>query len=249
MKKSLIVLLVLCLVATSLFAGSFRVGADLGWGFDIYKEKYTASGSTEYNKQKIETDLNLSTIVKNNGFSANLVGEYEFTENWGLKVSAGMMFAGKAKIKFDGKVTVGGVSVDFIPEEMKESTVDDKSGMYFDFAVDGKYNFNISDKLSISGLAGVEMLLGNVYYDKDKTADAKKNLKNFAFGVNAGAEVSYMVIDNLHINGGVTAAWFFVNTCDMLKAYGLDEIPEGLSLKKSVNSFYIRPYVGATYAF
>lgn len=249
MKKVLTVLLVLSLVATGLFAGSFKVGAELGWGFDFYKAKYTASEKAKIYDTEVTVDGNINGLFKNNGFAMNLVGEYDFTENWGIKASAGMMFAGKSKMKLDGKVSVkqGGISYPFMSFDNVEETAEEKSGMYFDFIVDGKYSIKVSDKFSISGLAGVEMLLGNVFYEKEVTDDAKKNLKNFAFGANIGVEVSYMVINNLDINLGVTGAWFFVNTCDILKATGLT--PEGVTLKKSANSFYIRPYIGATYAF
>lgn len=234
MKKFLTVLLVLCLVLTGLSAGSFRAGAELGWGFDIakYKGSFSLLGYSYEIEQKI----------KNNGFSANIVGEYDFTKNIGIKASAGMMIAGKAK----GEVKKSATGEDGDSTEMKG---DKSSGLWLDFAFDGKFTFPVNEKFSISGLTGLELMYGALMKEDGVSDDYLKKMKNLAFGANIGVEVSYMVIENLRINAGVTGAWFFVNKCDFIDEQDKAYKDATSSWKSSKSSFYIRPYVGATYAF
>ena len=68
-------------------------------------------------------------------------------------------------------------------------------------------------------------------------------MKNTAFGINLAAEGAYKITDDISVTGGVNFAWFFVNNAkflDTIKKQGE---------KIGVASFYIRPYVGATYSF
>ncbi len=234
MKKVLTVLFVLSLVATGLFAGSFKVGAELGWGFDIAKSKAEASMSGFTVKEEMK--------MKNNGFSANLIGEYDFTKNIGIKASAGIMLAGKAKTEIKSTGT-----------ETTTTTADKRSGLWLDFSLGAKFKYPVNEKFTISGLTGLELMYGALYNQEGVTDETLKKMKNLAFGANIGVEVSYMVIDNLDINFGVTGAWFFVNKCESIdesnkyeKEY-MESI--GGTYKSSKSSFYIRPYVGATYAF
>ena len=216
MKKVITVLLVLALAITALSAANIKVGAELGYGVDILK----FSGK--------KNDTKISQKYLNRGIAANITGEYGFNDNFGIKLSAGVMYGFKAKVTSNSG------------DDSSAANAPKNSGLYLDLILDGKYSFNINEKFAVSSLAGVEMLYG--YLLKKGNADDKA-AKNLALGINAGLEVSYMIIDNLSINGGVSASWMFVNTNksvnDMKKA----------SSNAHLNNFYIRPYVGAQYAF
>ena len=185
-------------------------------GFGIDTIKYTGKKSGTEKKHSLV----------NKGISANLTGEYGFNDNLGVKLSAGVMYGFKAK------------------EDSKKS--DKNSGIFFDVLVDAKYSFNISEKLSLAGLGGVEVLYGNLKKSSSGVDSENKNT-NFALGVNAGLEVAYKLIDNLSINGGVSASWMFVNTGNWMK-HNKKMLNAGDKFAVKYN-LYIRPYVGAQYAF
>ncbi len=224
MKKVLTVLLVLALAITTVSSANIKVGAEVGFGIDNIKYNYKKGGSTASEKK---------VSLVNKGISANLTGEYGFNDNLGVKLSAGVMYGFKAKedpAKEEGETG-----------ELKNS------GIFFDVLVDAKYSFNISEKLSVSGLGGVEVLYGNL--KKSSTGMDKDNKNtNLALGVNAGLEVGYKLIDNLSINGGVSASWMFVNTGKWKKSMTPDSNQQGDKFAIKSN-LYIRPYVGAQYAF
>ena len=228
-KKSLVVLLVLVLAISGLFAKDLgiKVGGQLGWGFDIGRMSNT------------EADGNKTVVkAKNNGFAFNLTGEYDIDKNWGVKANFGMMFAGKTTLVLKNE------------EGTDPEPLDEKAGLYIDFAVDAKYTYAINKEISVSGLAGLELVSG--YLAKESkllgmslgTASDEdfSPLYNVAFGLNLGVEGSYKITDEISVVGGVTGAWFFVNTSKTVKDYAKT------ADKASVASFYIRPYIGATYS-
>ena len=218
-KKSIIVLLVLVLALSGLFAkdSGIKVGGQLGWGFDIVKIK-------------IEKDETQITKMKNNGFAFNLTGEYDFDENWGVKANLGMMFAGKT-------------SYNYIPKGKDQpETSTKKSGLYIDFAVDAKYTYAINEKVSLAGLAGLELVSGYITKDGDSV------FYNVAFGLNLGLEGSYKITNKISVVGGATGSWLFVNSAEAIKS-AYEEAATAGTYKVIVTNFYIRPYVGATYSF
>lgn len=231
-KKVLTVLLILALVVTGLSAkdGGFRLGAQLGWGFDWNKSVGTG--------KVLGTTTESTTVYKNNGFAGALTAEYNFDEFWGIRGTAGMMFAGKPYYK----VTKDG--------EYKEFSTEQKSGLTWDFALDAKYTIALSKKLNLSALAGAELMTGYVF--KTGTEDVDKKAKNLALGVNAAAELSYEAAKNLYINLGVSGAWFFYNNAEILKDSSSSVVIGQTKLAESTyktKSFMLRPYLGATYAF
>jgi len=187
------------------------------WGLDIVRVKVETN-----------TDSTQITKMKNNGFAFNFTGEYDFNENWGVKANLGMMFAGKTSYNYK------------LSGENKEGpkSSEKRSGLYIDFALDAKYTYAINEKVSVAGLAGLELVSGHA--TKDNTPNLYYNV---AFGLNIGAEGSYKITDKISVAGGVSGAWFFVNSAKAFKQ------AESTDDKVSVASFYIRPYVGATYSF
>ena len=231
-KKSLVVLLVLVLAISGLFAKDLgiKVGGQLGWGFDI-----GSMSATEQDGGKIIFK------AKNNGFAFNLTGEYDIDKNWGVKANFGMMFAGKTS---------------FVHQEDDSSTrlkSDESAGLYIDFAVDAKYTYAINKEISVSGLAGLELVAGHFVKDFGSwsstslgTGIPDEELYNVAFGLNLGVEGSYKITDEISVVGGVTGAWFFVNSSKAVKE--MADAWEEDGDKVGVASFYIRPYIGATYS-
>ncbi len=224
MKKKLIaVLMVLVLVVASVSAKSnsgFAVGFDAGFGIDKFKKTSTTTvGNTK------------STYVyryKNLGPAFNVNVDYNFNEYWGIRANAGVGVFVKSTVKTDDKY-----------KELSGST----THAAFDLALDAKYTVHLSDNMTLSALAGVEMLCGHVYKVKDSD-DVNKKLNNFAFGVNAGAELAYRINKNFSLKAGATFGYFFVNTTESLKATVKTD-----NNKVRVASFYTRPYVGVNYAF
>lgn len=205
-----------------------KLGVELGYGFNTVKN--TATGSTI-----LGTETTLKTNYKNNGFAVNLSGEYLIDNNWSVKADVGMMFAGKAKIKSG---------------DSDAATASEISGLYMNYALDAKYTHVLNKDFSISGLAGLELVTGHI--SKTGNEDADKKLRNTAFGVNFGAELTYAVDKHFSIVAGCDFAWLFVNNCEKLKAKD-DSYVIGsttlLSAKSSNTSLGYRPYLGATYAF
>ncbi len=237
-KKSLIVLLVLVLALSGLFAKDLgiKVGGQLGWGFDVGRMKIV--GDDEYKLMK----------AKNNGFAFNLTGEYDFDENWGVVANLGMMFAGKTT--FVNQDSEGALDSD-------NQQLNDRAGLYVDFALDAKYTYAINEKVSVAGLAGLELVAGQLVKSwssfvpcslvESEPEEQDSDLYNVALGLNLGVEGSYKITDKISIVGGATGAWFFVNTSKAVNDYAARAETGGC--KVSVASFYIRPYVGATYSF
>ena len=226
-KKVIAVLLVLVLVAGAVSAKEVgvKVGAEFGWGFDVVNSKATG---TVLGKSVTSTGK-----YKNNGFAGTLTAEYDFNEYFGVKASFGLMFAGKGTAKVD--------SAD------KQEIGTEKSGTYIDAALDAKYSVALSDSLSLSALAGVEIVSGYIY--KTSSSDANEYLKNFAFGLNAGAELSYDIAKNIDLNLGCTVAWLFTNNAKILEGKSASDSTTDSGISYKSTSFYVRPYVGCTYAF
>ncbi len=234
MKKKLLVLLLVAALALTTVAAKdapFKVGAQLGWGFDnLYiREKL---------KFKSSSDLFSDTLTKykNNGIAATVVGEYELSDNFALRANVGIMYAGKAKTSYYDKKN---------SNEISSGTLSEKSGLYFDAAVGMKYTLSLSKELSLSAVGGVELLTGKVY--KTGNADADKNLNNLAFGLNLAGEVAYKINSNIYLNGGVSASWFMINNTKVASESSSSNPLYEYS--KKINSLYFRPYVGMTYAF
>jgi len=144
-----------------------------------------------------------------------------------------MMFAGKTTF------------VNQDSEETPSSVLTNRAGLYIDFAVDAKYAYAINEKVSLAGLAGLELVSG--YMAKNDIGDSSvSTLYNVAFGLNLGVEGSYKITDKISVVGGATGSWFFVNVSKAFDTYREGKDKDD---KFGVASFYIRPYVGATYSF
>ena len=222
-KKVLVTLLVIALALVSVSAKDLgiKVGGELGWGIQTGSLKIGESSYEEYMK------------TTNNGFAINLTGEYAFDKNWSVKADFGLMFAGKAKSE--------------VSDEGDISYLMESSGLYIDFAVDGKYTYAINKQFSVSGLAGIEMVSGYLAKLKEVDDEDLKHSKNTGFGINLGVEGGYNLNDDITIVAGFDFSWLFINTNSMIKE--AKEKADKKGYKLSVANFFMRPYVGATYAF
>ncbi len=221
-KKSLIVLLVLVLAVSGLFAkdSGFKIGGQVGWGFNIERLKYESDAVAK---------------AKNNGLACNLLGEYAFNENWGIVANVGMMFAGKTTQTFKSDVT----------DNKKE---DDRGGLYVGCVLDLKYTYVINEKSSCASLIGLDFSSGHFANNESSSTWAYSDCDFYtlSFGVNLGVEYSYKITDRIAFVGGASGSWYFVNSSKYLKE---SSIISAVGKEKSYYTFYFHPYVGAQYAF
>ena len=218
-KKVLVTLLVIALAIVSVSAKDLGIKVGGELGWGIQ------TGSIKGESQSYDSDDMKTT---NNGFSLNLTGEYAFDKNWSVKADMGLMFAGKANVSI----------------ESASRTAEKASGAYFDFAVDGKYTYAINKQFSVSGLAGIEMIYG--YLAKFGTSDDEDN-KNFGMGVNFGVEGGYNLDDKITITAGFDFSWLFINSNKEIN--DMAKKTKDAGGKVTIVNLYMRPYVGATYAF
>ena len=218
-KKVLVTLLVIALALVSVSAKDLGIKVGGELGWGIQ------TGSAKFDSDKYE----ITTVKEsNNGFALNLTGEYAFDKNWSVKADMGLMFAGKANVSI----------------ESASRTAEKASGAYFDFAVDGKYTYAINKQFSVSGLAGIEMIYG--YLAKFGTSDDEDN-KNFGMGVNFGVEGGYNLDDKITITAGFDFSWLFINSNKEIN--DMAKKTKDAGGKVTIVNLYMRPYVGATYAF
>lgn len=234
MKKLIVVLLLSVLALASLFAG-FRIGVEGGYGFDFFKVDQT--------ENLLFWRMDIEGMLQNKGFAVNATVEYDINDSWAVKASGGVMFAGRAVLDLT-------LSSPMTTETQKSKrTATDNSGIQYNFSIDGKYMANIGKRFSISGLAGFELLYGLLCNQEDFSETTKAKNVNLGIGLNAGVELSYLIINRLRINAGATGAWFFYNTAEAVAAYinGI-EVDLSAGSNKSM-SFYVRPYAGVSYEF
>lgn len=230
-KKLIVVMLALALVLSAVSAKDvpFAVGAQLGWGFDtLYGRSKGTSGDT------IVVDS--TRKYANNGVALNVIGEYELSDSFAIRANLGMMYAGKATYTLTDNKN---------QKDNTSSTYSEKSGLYFDVAAGLKYKVDFSKTLSLSGIAGVELLSGKLY--KTGNTDTDNKAKNLAFGLNLALEVSYKINKNFYLNGGVSSSWFMINNTEAISSQ--ESSVGSYKYTRKINSLYFRPYAGMTYAF
>ncbi len=218
-KKVLVTLLVIALALVSVSAKDLGIKVGGELGWGIQ------NGSAKFSKGSTTFE---GIKESNNGFAINLTGEYAFDKNWSVKADMGLMFAGKTKLTIDGE----------------SGNAKENSGVYFDLAVDGKYTYAINKQFSVSGLAGIEMVSG--YLAKTGEEDDEE-LQNVGIGLNLGVEGGYNLNDKITITAGFDFAWLFINTNKFINDLAKEVKDEGG--KATITNLYVRPYVGATYAF
>lgn len=232
MKKKLVVLLLVALTALAAVSAKdapFRLGGQLGWGFDnLYGVSTGKSGDEEKAK--------MTTKYANNGIAFNVLGEYELSDKFALRANIGMMYAGKAKYSYSDK---------YNKDTNYSSTYSNKSGLYFDAILGLRYTYDFSKTWSLSGIGGVELLTGKVY--KTGKEDTDKNTNNLAFGINIAFEAQYKINKNIYLTGGVSASWFMINNTKVIES--AESTYGKYSYSRKINSFYFRPYAGMIYAF
>ncbi len=133
---------------------------------------------------------------------------------------------GKAGLSYYGKTTINGTSYN----DFKAS------GLTFDLALDAVNTTSINSALDFVTFFGLKMVKGNVY----KTTYDSKDRSHFAFGVNVGCEVAYEIVNNLSLHLGADCAWLFFAKSPCLKEVGSSA---------GVNTFILKPYIGAGYSF
>ncbi len=185
MKKRLFaIVLIVCLTVGVAFAakGDFKVGAQAGFGTDRIRFKNTYGSDTT------------GTIKSyNNGFFFVATGEYDVTDEIGVKVEAGILTMGTNKTRT--------VIKDYDVDETIEGS---EAPVNFSFYVGGQYSFSITEDICVAAGAGVDMMLGKTYKEADKG--------NGRIGVGVEAVGSYAISKNIGVTLGARYSIYFINT-------------------------------------
>ena len=142
MKKVFAIVLIVCLAMTAVFAdkGDFKVGAQVGMGFDFIKGTINSTSTT--------------VATSNKGFYFAGAAEYEFADNIALKAAIGANLMGKPSIT----TTIGSNSGTLEGE---------KEPGKFSLYVGGQYNIEVSKQIDVRLGAGFDMLSGKFADDED----------------------------------------------------------------------------------
>ncbi len=189
-RKVFAVILIACLAIGVAFAakGDVKVGAEAGYGIDWTR----VSADDEFNR------------YYNNGFYFVATGEYDITDEIGVKLSAGMQTMGKNKLYTS------------LTEETYEYG---DVPVNFPVYIGAQYAFGITDEIAIAAGAGVDMLIGRQLAEELFDEDGI----NLKLGVGIEAVGSYAITDEIDINLGARYAIYFLNAnsayADRLQVY------------------------------
>lgn len=201
-KKIFVIVLIVCLTFGMAFAAKkadIKVGAQVGYG--------SATAKTSYSNSTYKYQQGGLYIAAN--------AEYEIKENIAVKAGLGINTFSAAK----GSVKIG--SGDW---HSYSATDLDNIPMQFLISVAPVYNYELNKEVTISGAAGLELMLGK----ESKATDAKTKME-FGFGIEAAA--SYALNKELSVGGGIKFGMLFGNKND-----------------HSYNYSTVKAFAGATYA-
>ncbi len=171
-KKVFAIVLIVCLAVGVAFAekGDIKVGAQAGYANELVSAKYAEE------KGKLVS----------NGFYAAVSGEYDVTDEIGVKLEAGIDTMGTWK------------------DDSGDSTT---APVNFSFYLGGQYAFEITDEISVAAGLGADMMLGK-QFNKDN------DYENINARIGVGAEVvgSYAIAKDIDINLGARYGIYFINT-------------------------------------
>lgn len=206
MKKAFIIVLMVCLTFGMAFAAKkadIKVGAQAGYGSTTMNGSVTVLNTTTYTK------------YSQGGFYFAATGEYGVNENVGIKAGFGINTYSDAKIS----VKIG--SGDW---NSQSSTDNDNLPLQMILSVAPVYNYELNKEITVSGAAGLEMMMG-----KESTADDAKTKVEVGFGLEATA--SYALNKQLSVGGGIKFAMLFGSRDDNSYRYSS-----------------VKAFAGATYA-
>jgi len=214
-KKIVLVLIVSCLAFGMAFAakGDIKVGGQAGFG-------------TDRTRRQIILGTDTKEVIKayNNGFFFTASGEYDVTDEIGVKLEAGILTMGTGKIRT------------IVKDLDQDNTVDgDEAPVNFSLYLGGQYEFNIGEDFALAAGAGVDMMLGKQYNEADKA--------NGRIGVGAEVVGSYAVNKDLSVTLGARYAIYFINTDSDVASNLKDEKDAGTKILQSG----LKIFAGCTY--
>lgn len=189
-KKVLLIALVLVLSVGSIFAvkkAEMEVGAQFGYG-----------GRTLTGYSTVLKGKHSWARVVNNGFYGAFTFEYGITDSISVKAEAGVNTMGYDAMSANSEAT--------------STTIDPPQNIVpvnFSFFAGALYNLAFSDEFTIYGGVGLDVLMGNVFNDKDAPGT---NAFNVAFGVGFEVGGAYALSNQLSLSSGCRFGLHFVNT-------------------------------------
>ncbi len=189
-KKIVAIILIACLAFGVAFAekGDIKVGAQAGFGTD----RIRTSGPLG--------DEKVVTKTYNNGFFFVATGEYDVTDEIGVKLEAGILTMGNTQMNIKSG-----------SEEAGAGSLKDSVPVNFSVYLGGQYAFEITDEISIAAGLGLDMMIGNQYLSGDEV--------NARIGVGAEAVGSYAVTKDIDVSFGARYAIYFINTNSTVTYY------------------------------
>ncbi len=218
-KKLFAIILIVCLAVGVAFAekGDIKVGAQAGFGTD----RFRIAGEM----------MNVKSVQKynNNGFFFVATGEYDVTDEIGVKLEAGILTMGETQFY----VKTGDSDAD-------TEGLEDSVPVNFSVYLGGQYAFDITDEIGIAAGLGLDMMIGKNYISESVSDEV-----NARIGVGAEVMGSYAVTKDIDVTLGARYAIYFINTNSKVSD-NVSHLRDDLDV--SVFQSGLKIFAGATYA-
>ena len=245
MKKSLLILLILC-VAASLFAAS-GFSVNVGGAFDLFRLKTDKADNSE-----------IYYIFKGTGFGFDLGAQYDFNDKLMAYADFNMVFPSDFEdCHTNGKSSIPYYFSDIVKhyKNKADELINGKSThMLFllDASIGAAYKFDFDPvKLAVGCGAYVNLLKGSIHNtgrDLLEEVDEKYVVSFFTVGVSTLVEAKYMINDNLGIRLAVMPQVGIFSKRDIHYYYNGEDV-DPRSLSGVGISFTMPVTIGASYSF
>ena len=245
MKKTLTILLILCVAATLFAASGFSVNA--GGAFDLFRLKTDKVDNTD-----------LYYIFKGNGFGFDIGAQYDFSDKIMAYADFNMVFPSD----YEDSHVFGTHSLPYYFSDIvnyykkkADELIDGKSThMLFllDASIGAAYKFDFDPvKLAVGCGAYVNLLKGSIHNtgrDLLEEVDEKYVVSFFTVGVSTLVEAKYMINDNLGVRLAVMPQVGIFSKRDIHYYYNGEDV-DPRSLSGVGISFTMPVTIGASYSF
>ena len=247
MKKTLTILLILC-VATTLFAAS-GFSVNVGGAFDLFRLKTDKNDGNDY-----------YNVFKGNGLGFDIGAQYDFNSKIMAYADFNMVFPSD----FDMDLVEGDTTETFTFKKMIEEweslakKIPDGKVPHFCFMLDASigaaYKFDLDPiKLAVGGGAYINLLRGSIGFTGtfgEEKIDAKRIYKFLTVGVSTLIEAKYMINDNIGVRLAVMPQVGIFSKRDVdIYNHGVKDEDASVSLSGVGISFTVPVTIGASYSF
>ena len=247
MKKTLTILLILCVAATLFAASGFSV--NVGGAFDLFRLKTDKNDGNDY-----------YDVFKGNGLGFDIGAQYDFNSKIMAYADFNMVFPSDFDmdhVEGDTTETVTFKSEIDRAEYLANLLTDGKASHFcfmLDATIGAAYKFDLDPvTLAVGGGAYVNFLRGSVGFtgkNYGELEDEKRIYKFLTVGVSTLVEAKYMINDNIGVRLAVMPqiGIFSKRDFDLYKK-GTKVEEECLSLSGVGISFTMPVTIGASYTF